>query len=47
MKFLYVVFILTILQNELITTVTLMIYKDSFENLYISESEGRCTKLVR
>jgi len=46
MKFLYVVFILTILQNELITTVTL-IYEDSFENLYISESEGRCTKLVR
>ncbi|EFN73275.1 Tenascin-X [Camponotus floridanus] len=45
MKFLYAVFILTILQNELITTVTLF-YEDSSEDLYISASEGRCTTLV-
>lgn len=42
MKFLYVVFILTILQNRLITEA---LYLSS--DIEISEGEGKCSKIVR
>lgn len=46
MKFMFAIFILTILQNKLISK-PIASYESSSDNLYISDSEGRCTQLVR
>lgn len=52
MKFLYVIFILTILQNRLITEVLSLLkayegYLSGYPDVEIIEGEGKCSETVR
>lgn len=46
MKFMFAIFILIILENKLIRKIVTS-YEGWSDSLYISDSEGRCSQLVR